>query len=239
MDKIRLQKFISDCGYTSRRKAEELIKNGKVKVNDVTVCTLGTKINEVEDEVSINGKIIQSIDKKIYIKLNKPIGYITTVKDQFNRPCVIDLIDLNDRIYPIGRLDYNTSGLLLLTNDGMLTNKLTHPKYKVYKTYIVKINGKIKLKDLDRLRSGVDIGNYVTAQSKVKLLNFQNNKSIIELSIHEGKNRQIRRMLDCLGYKVIELERISFGNIKLDNLKRGKWKHLSSWEVEYINKIGG
>lgn len=239
MNKIRLQKFISNCGYTSRRKAEELIKEGKVKVNNETIYTLGTKINADNDVVSINGKIIKNINNKIYIKLNKPTGYITTVKDQFNRPCVIDLINVKDRIYPIGRLDYNTNGLLLLTNDGNLTYKLTHPKYKVYKTYIAKISGEIKLKDIEKLRLGVDIGNYVTAPSKVKLLNSNNNKSIIEISIHEGKNRQIRRMFDSLGYKVLKLERISFGDIKLDNLKSGEWQHLSSWEISYINKIGG
>lgn len=239
MEQIRLQKFISNSGVTSRRKAEELILKGKVKINNKVVTKLGVKVCPLSDVVSVNNKIIKIEPNKIYIKLNKPIGYVTTVREQFGRPCVVDLIDIKDRIYPIGRLDYNTSGLLLLTNDGNITNKLTHPKYKVYKTYITKIKGQIKDNDIEELRKGVDIGNYITAPAIVRVLKKFNNKSIIEISIHEGKNRQIRKMLNGLGYQVLDLERISFGKLRIDNLKPGEWKYLTTDEINYIKDIGG
>lgn len=239
MEEMRLQKFISNSGYSSRRKAEEIIKEGRVRVNNQIVQALGTKVDITTDRVTIDGKIIKLNTNKIYIKLNKPNEYITTVKDQFNRPSVIDLIDIKKRIYPIGRLDYNTNGLLLLTNDGDIAFKLTHPKYNVYKTYLAKINGEINQKDIKKLESGVDIGDYITSNAKAKIIKINNKKSTVEISIHEGKNRQVRRMFESISYEVIKLKRISFGEINLGNLAIGKWSYLSQNEIDYIKKIGG
>lgn len=236
MELERLQKYISQCGVTSRRKAEELILKGHVKVNGNVVTELGTKIDTSKDIVTVNNKKISKVNDFIYIKLNKPEGYVTTVKDQFNRKAVLDLIDIKERIYPIGRLDYNTSGLLLLTNDGDLANKLLHPKYLIYKTYEALVEGQIQDDSLNKLKTGVIIDDYKTAPAKVKLLKYMDNKSLVQISIHEGKNRQVRKMFDAVGYPVNSLKRISFGEINLDNLSLGAWKHLSDKEIKYLKR---
>lgn len=235
MAEERLQKYIASCGVSSRRKAEELILDGKVKVNGVLINTLGTKIDEEKDIVSVNGIIIRKTQEYIYIKLNKPNGYVTTVKDQFNRQTVIDLINIKERIYPIGRLDYNTSGLLLLTNNGDLANKLMHPKYNIYKTYIAEVEGSISEESINKLKTGVIIDEtYKTAPAKVKLLNTINNFSKVQISIYEGKNRQIRKMFNAVGHEVKALKRISFGKIELGSLKTGEWVYLNQDEIKYL-----
>lgn len=234
MGEERLQKFIASCGITSRRKAEEMIINGDVKVNGIIVTTLGKKINTESDIVTINNKQISKKTNYIYIKLYKPIGYVTTVKDQFDRKTVLDLIDIKERIYPIGRLDYNTSGLLLLTNDGELANKLMHPKYHIYKTYIADIEGVITKEEIARLRAGVIIEDYTTAPAKVKLLNNFKDKSKVEISIYEGKNRQVRKMFDTVNHKVFNLKRIAFGKINLGKLELGQWKELNEEEINFL-----
>ncbi len=234
MELVRLQKYIARSGITSRRKAEELILDGHVKINGITVTELGTKIDAQKDIITVDDKKISEVEQYIYIKLNKPEGYVTTVKDQFNRKTVLDLIDINERIYPIGRLDYNTSGLLLLTNDGDLANKLMHPKYHIYKTYIAETDGKINEESIKRLREGVLIDNYKTAPAKVKLLKFMGNRSQVKISIYEGKNRQVRKMLDAVGHNVIALKRISFGEIILGDLNIGSWKKLSNEEIQFL-----
>lgn len=236
MELERLQKYIARSGVTSRRKAEELILNGHVKVNGITVKELGTKIDALKDEVEVDNKKISEIRQFIYIKLNKPEGYVTTVKDQFNRKTVLDLIDLNERIYPIGRLDYNTSGLLLLTNDGELANKLMHPKYHIYKTYIAETEGRISEESIAKLINGVIIDDYKTAPAKVRLLKYIGNKTQIQISIYEGKNRQVRKMLDAVGHNVRTLKRISFGEIVLGDLKSGVWKNLSDEEIKFLKR---
>lgn len=236
MELERLQKYIARSGVTSRRKAEELILNGHVKVNGITVKELGTKIDALKDEVEVDNKKISEIRQFIYIKLNKPEGYVTTVKDQFNRKTVLDLIDLNERIYPIGRLDYNTSGLLLLTNDGELANKLMHPKYHIYKTYIAETEGRISEESIAKLINGVIIDDYKTAPAKVRLLKYIGNKTQIQISIYEGKNRQVRKMLDAVGHNVRTLKRISFGEIVLGDLKSGAWKNLSDEEIKFLKR---
>lgn len=236
MELVRLQKYIASSGVTSRRKAEELILEGHVKVNGITVTELGTKINPQNDTVTVDDNKISAVSKFIYIKLNKPEGYVTTVKDQFNRKTVLDLIDIKERIYPIGRLDYNTSGLLLLTNDGELANKLMHPKYNIYKTYIAEVDGKISDESISMLKDGVIIDEYKTAPAKVKLLKYIGNKTQIQISIHEGKNRQVRKMLDAVGHNVRTLKRISFGEIELGDLKSGSWKNLSVEEIQFLKK---
>lgn len=235
MAEERLQKYIARCGIVSRRKAEELILNGDVKVNGQILKELGSKIDPEKDVVEVYNKKIYVKDGHIYIKLYKPEGYVTTVKDQFNRKTVIDLININDRIYPIGRLDYNTSGLLLLTDDGDLANKLLHPKYNIYKTYDALVKGSISEESINKLKTGVLIDDYKTAPAKVKLLN-KGDKSKVQISIYEGKNRQVRKMFDALGHSVIKLKRLSFGNINLGDLSVGQWKYLTDDEIKFLKR---
>lgn len=234
MELERLQKYIARSGVTSRRKAEELILAGHVMVNGIKITELGTKIDPIKDIVTVDNKKITEVNKFIYIKLYKPEGYVTTVKDQFDRKTVLDLIDIKERIYPIGRLDYNTSGLLLLTNDGELANKLMHPKYHIYKTYVAEIEGQISDTSINRLINGVVIEDYKTAPAKAKLLKYNNNKSLVQVSIYEGKNRQVRKMFDAIGHSVRSLKRISFGEINLGELKIGSWENLSKEEIQFL-----
>lgn len=235
MAEERLQKYIAQCGVTSRRKAEELILQGHVKVNGFLVKELGSKVDPKKDKVTVFDKEIYINDEHIYIKLYKPEGYVTTVKDQFNRKTVIDLININERIYPIGRLDYNTSGLLLLTDDGDLAYKLMHPKYRIYKTYEALVKGRIRQDSINNLKNGLLIEDYKTAPAMVKLLE-QKDHSTVQISIHEGRNRQVRKMFDSLGHPVVKLKRISFGNINLDGLNLGQWKYLTDDEIEFLKR---
>ena len=234
MEEERLQKYIARCGVTSRRKAEELITNGSVKVNGTVITELGTKIDPDNDVVTVDNKKISESGSFTYIKLYKPEGYVTTVKDQFGRKTVIDLIQIKDRIYPIGRLDYNTSGLLLLTNDGDLANKLMHPKYHIYKTYMAEVDGHISDETITMLKNGVKIEDYKTAPARVKLIKHSGSTSTVQVSIYEGKNRQVRKMLDSVGHNVLSLKRISFGKINLDDLKPGTWAYLNNEEINFI-----
>ena len=239
MEEERLQKYIARCGVASRRKAEELILNGDVKANGLIIKELGSKINPEKDAVTVYDKKIYEKDEHIYIKLYKPEGYVTTVKDQFNRKTVLDLINIKERIYPIGRLDYNTSGLLLLTDDGDLANRLMHPKYHIYKTYEADIRGSISRDSINKLKSGVIIDGYKTAPAKVKLLNqkeTRQNISSVQISIYEGKNRQVRKMFEAVGHNVIKLKRISFGEINLVDLKSGQWKYLTEDEIKFLKR---
>lgn len=200
MEEIRLQKYIAYAGVTSRRKAEELILQGKIKINGQTITTLGTKINPEKDKVEYNGKLLQTKDKKVYILLNKPIGYVTTVKDQFNRPSVLDLINIKERLVPVGRLDMYTSGALLLSNDGEFIYKITHPKHEINKTYTVTLKGVVSKNSIENLKKGVDIGGYITKPAEVKILRLDTEKkeTRLEIVIHEGKNRQIRKMCEAI-----------------------------------------
>ncbi len=236
MELERLQKYIARSGVTSRRKAEELILNGLVKVNGIKVTELGTKVDPDKDIVTVDNKKISEVNEYIYIKLYKPEGYVTTVKDQFNRKTVLDLIDVKERVYPIGRLDYNTSGLLLLTNDGDLANKLMHPKYHIFKTYIAETEGRISEESIKKLKTGVVIDNYKTAPAKVKLIKYKDNKSVVQISIYEGKNRQVRKMFEAVGHSVTALKRVSFGEINLGNLTVGSWKNLSNEEIQFLKR---
>lgn len=228
---IRLNKYIAECGICSRRNADNLISSGKVKLNGNVVTELGTKIDEDKDEVEINNKKIIKENTYVYIMLNKPKGYVTTSKEQFGRKSVLDLIDTNFRVYPIGRLDMYTEGLLLLTNDGEFANKMMHPKNKIEKTYIAKVSGNITEEKLLSLKNGVDIGGYITKTAKVRLLNTGNE---IEIIISEGKNRQVRKMCEAVDLRVLNLKRVKIGNLNLGNLKIGKYKFL---DKDMINKI--
>ena len=236
MEEIRLQKYIADCGITSRRKAEELIKQGKIKVNGQIVYELGTKINPQKDMVLYQDKKIQEKQKNVYILLNKPIGYVTTVKDQFERPSVLDLVKVKQRVVPVGRLDMYTSGALILTNDGDFVYQVTHPKHEIDKTYTVTIKGIVTEQDVELLKNGVKIEDYTTKPAKVKILktDLEKNSSRLEITIHEGKNRQIRKMCETVGYPVLALHRSKISGIGVKDLPLGKWRFLSKQEVERI-----
>lgn len=236
MEEIRLQKYIADCGITSRRKAEELIKQGKIKVNGQIVYELGTKINPQKDIVLYQDKKIKEKQKNVYILLNKPIGYVTTVKDQFERPSVLDLVKVKQRVVPVGRLDMYTSGALILTNDGDFVYQVTHPKHEIDKTYTVTIKGIVTEQDVELLKNGVKIEDYTTKPAKVKILktDLEKNSSRLEITIHEGKNRQIRKMCETVGYPVLALHRSKISGIGVKDLPLGKWRFLSKQEVERI-----
>ena len=236
MEEIRLQKYIADCGITSRRKAEELIKQGKIKVNGQIVHELGTKINPQKDIVLYQDKKIKEKQKNVYILLNKPIGYVTTVKDQFERPSVLDLVKVKQRVVPVGRLDMYTSGALILTNDGDFVYQVTHPKHEIDKTYTVTIKGIVTEQDVELLKNGVKIEDYTTKPAKVKILktDLEKNSSRLEITIHEGKNRQIRKMCEAVGYPVLALHRSKISGIGVKDLPLGKWRFLSKQEVERI-----
>ena len=202
---VRLQKYLADCGIASRRRAEELILQGKVMVNNQIVKELGTKIDSEKDEIKFSGKVVKpQNDEKIYILLNKPIGYVTTLTDQFDRPTVLDLVKVSKRIVPVGRLDMFTSGAIILTNDGDFVYKVTHPKHEVNKTYTVTVIGKVTNEEVDKLRKGVEIDDdYITKPAKVKILRIdeEKNQSRLAITIHEGKNRQVRKMCKAIRKK--------------------------------------
>ncbi len=207
---MRLQKYLAMCGIASRRKSEALILQGRVKVNGKVIDELGYKIDPDTDIVLFDNKRVIKKENYIYIALNKPEGYITTVKDQFNRPTVLDLVkNVNERIYPVGRLDYDTSGLIFLTNDGDLTYRLTHPKHEVEKVYIAKIKGIPTEEELNKFRNGLKIDDYITSKAKIEVLKKYNNYSIVKITIHEGKNRQVRKMCEKINHPVISLKRVA------------------------------
>ena len=235
---VRLQKYIAMSGKASRRAAEELITSGRVRVNGEKITELGTKVEIGADKVSLDGKDIKPEMKKYYIMLNKPTGYVSSVSDQFDRPTVIDLLDeeIRARIFPVGRLDYDTEGLLLLTNDGDFTYKVTHPKFHMDKTYIATIKGGITVKGLNMLRSGVKIEDYKTSPAEVEMLSCEKGVTVIKITIHEGKNRQVRKMFEAVGCRVIELKRISIGKVELGNLPLGRWRYLTSHEINYLSR---
>lgn len=238
MEEMRLQKYLAECGVASRRKCEQYILDGKVKVNGNIVTELGTKVNK-NDIVEFQNKKVKIQDEKIYILLNKPIGYVTTVKDQFKRDTVLDLVKVNKRIVPVGRLDMYTSGALILTNDGDFVNILTHPKHEIKKTYNVTVAGKVLTEEVELLKKGVEIDNeYITKPAKVKTLKIDEEKNIsrIQITIHEGKNRQVRKMCEAIGKKVIALHRSKIGNIDVKNLKLGTWRYLTKKEIMDLKK---
>ena len=234
----RLQKVISDNGYTSRRKAEDLIKQGKVLVNG-EVATIGQKVNTT-DEIIIEGNILsKDIDSKVYYLLNKPRGVVTTASDEKGRKTVIDLIETEKRIYPVGRLDYDTTGCLLLTNDGELTNKLTHPSNNIDKVYVAKIKGIITGVDINKLKNGVKIDNSKTSKCRVKLKSFdkKSQTSLVELTIHEGHNHQVKKMFEAVGYDVIKLTRTRFAFLDVKSLKSGEYRQLLPHEVKKLYSL--
>lgn len=233
---VRLNKFIASNGLLSRRKIDELIEQGRVTVNRKTVTELGYKINPETDKVSVDGEHIKPDTKKIYILLYKPQGVITSVSDEKKRTTVIDLININQKIFPVGRLDYGTSGLLLLTNDGGLANKLMNPKSKVYKTYYAELSRPLEEKHRLKLTGGIKIEGVLTAPAIVKFPKT-NDYLRLTISIHEGRNRQIHNMFEHFGYFVRVLRRIEYAGLNLGGLKEGEWRYLTSEEISALNKI--
>jgi pseudouridine synthase len=199
---------------------------------------MGIKIDTEKDIVCYKGKPVKPDNRKIYIMLNKPEGYVSTVKEQFNRPKVTDLIkSINVRLYPVGRLDYDSSGLIILTNDGDLTYNLTHPGHEVDKTYTALVKGVPDKDKIETLKTGTDIGGFITSPAEVSLLGIKGDKSIIKITIHEGKYRQVRRMLSAVGHEVLKLKRISIGNLPLGDLKKGEWRFLTESEIQYLKSL--
>lgn len=233
----RLQKYLANCGVASRRKCEELIISGKVKVNGVIANEVGIKVDPLKDMIEYDGKEIKKKEDKVYIMLNKPEGYISSVKDEKGRDTILDIVKVNERIYPIGRLDYDSSGLLLLTNDGEIYNKIIHPRVEIIKRYVAVVKGEITDKDKMKFEIGIDIGGYITAPAELKVISYDKGVSTIEIGIHEGKNRQIRKMCAAIHHDVLSLKRISIGEIKLGYLKRGEYRKLNKEELDYINSL--
>jgi 23S rRNA pseudouridine2605 synthase/16S rRNA pseudouridine516 synthase len=237
----RLQKYLAGVGIDSRRKCEELILQGQVRVNDSVVTKLGTKVDPKKDIVEVNGKLVKykEIKQYSYILLNKPKGYLTSLSDPFGRPTVLDLLKgVKERVYPVGRLDYNSEGLLILTNDGELTNALTHPSKEVEKVYIVKLKGIPSSENLKILSKGVTLkNNYKLSPCSIYLLNTINGNAILKIKIKEGKKRQIRKMAEYIRHFVLELRRIRTGPISLKGVKPGEYRYLNKEEIKNLKKI--
>ena len=234
---MRLNKYIASAGICSRRKADELIAAGNVRVDGAVIHEMGYDVKEGQ-QVVVNGKPIEAAQKKVYVAVNKPWGYVTTMNDDKDRATVADLVaDIPERLFPVGRLDYNTTGLLLMTNDGDLTYRLTHPKHEVYKTYVAVVSGVLSDARIARLRRGVDIGGFVTSPAKVRVLRQNRKSTVVEISIHEGKNRQVRKMFSAVGNKVQSLERVAIGDIRLGHLQEGHYRKLTQQEIQYLKSL--
>lgn len=236
----RLQKVLARAGVASRRQSEELITGGKVVVNGKVVTQLGTKVNADKDKILVNGKLLPPPEKKAYYILNKPRGYVTTLSDERGRKTVLDLLpDVEERVYPVGRLDYDSEGLLLLTNDGDLTHALTHPRHQVKKTYLVRVAGVPEPEKLQAMARGLQLEDGLTAPADVKLVDILNGRALLQISIHEGRNRQVRRMCEHIGYPVLRLRRVCIGPLQLKDLKPGQYRPLTRQEVQELRQLAG
>lgn len=234
---MRLQKYMAHAGAASRRKSEEYILEGRVKVNDKIVRELGFKVDEKKDRVYLDGRRLTLVKDFIYVVLNKPLGVVSTVSDEKDRTAVVDLIDTDRRIYPVGRLDIDATGVLLLTDDGEVTNSLMHPSKEVPKTYIATVDGTPNKKELDILRNGIKVGREVFAPADVKILKSFDNDSIVKITIHEGRNHQVKIMFDRINHPVKKLKRISVGEIELGGLEIGNYRFLNKEEVKYLKSL--
>lgn len=235
---MRINRYIAMCGSASRRGAEEMVTSGKVRVNGKLITNLATEINEENDTVLLDGVKITPVTRKIYAMFNKPKGCICTLKDEKGRKTIMDyLTDFsNDKVYPVGRLDYDTEGLLLITNDGDLSNKLTQPSNEIPKTYVVKVEGAIEQNDLATLRNGVILDGFQLKKSRIKVVEFSENITRMEITIFEGRNREIHRMFESIGKVVIFLKRIKVGDLKLGGLSRGTYRYLTEKEITLLQK---
>lgn len=233
---VRLNKYIAECGVTSRRKADDLILDGKVKVNGKIIYQLGEKINPETAKVFINEKQVTQLDEKVYVIFNKPKDCITTLKDERGRTTIFDYIKIKERVFPIGRLDRDTTGILLLTNDGELANMLMHPKHEIKKSYKVSIDKPITREHASQLRKGIRLHDGKTAPAEIYIL--PNTKNLeVGIIIHEGRNRQVRRMFESLEYEIKKLDRIAYGDISYEGLKKGQWRYLTRKEIDYLLKL--
>lgn len=237
---MRINKFLAECGIASRRNCETLVTEGRVKVNGRKVLKLATDVDPEKDNVSVDDKKVERIHKHIYIMLNKPKGYICTTNDEAGRKTVLELVKDkygDKRLFPVGRLDYDTEGLLLLTTDGDLGNRIMHPRNEISKTYVVKIEGEVTEDELNKIRAGVILDGERTKKCRAKVLGFEDNVSRIEVVISEGRNRQVRRMFESINRDVIFLKRVAVGEIKLGGLYRGMWRELKDKEIEYLKNV--
>ena len=231
---MRINKYIAQAGIASRRKADELIANGNVKVNGAVMKEPGYDVTD-EDKVEVNGSLIRTSREKVYLLVNKPLNMITSASDDRDRETVMEIVkDVDASLFPVGRLDYNTTGALIMTNDGDLSYRITHPKHEMDKTYRALVKGVVSKEKLARLRSGVDIGGFVTSRAKARIIKGNQHSTIVEISIHEGKNRQVRKMFAAIGNPVQSLERIAIGDIRLGRLKQGHYRKLTREEIEYL-----
>ncbi|MEG6521070.1 pseudouridine synthase [Desulfotomaculum sp. 1211_IL3151] len=236
----RLQKILAQAGVASRRHSEELIINGQVKVNGTVVTELGTRVDPMRDKIEVKGRPIPPPEKKVYLLMNKPRGYVTTLRDDRGRKTIADLLEgVSQRVYPVGRLDYDSEGLLLLTNDGELTQAISHPKHKVKKTYLVKVAGVPETEQLKEMAQGLVLEDGPTAPAGVRLAGVGDNRALLEIIIHEGRNRQVRRMCEHIGYKVLRLRRTGIGNLELGNLKSGEVRELTKKELRELALLVG
>ncbi len=236
-NKIRLQKHLSECGVASRRKAEELISAGRVRVNG-RVAMLGDKVDPVRDKVTVSGKRVVSVKEKVYIMLNKPRGFVTTLNDEMDRKCVAQLVeDVGVRVFPVGRLDRNSEGLLILTNDGEFSNKLTHPSSHVNKTYRVTVRGSVDNDMVDKLATGIVLDGRATLPCDVHVIERKPDRTVLIFVIHEGRNRQIRRMCEAVGLEVLRLKRTEIAGVKLGMLPQGKWRPLNEKEMRHLTNV--
>lgn len=235
---VRLQKFLAEAEIASRRKAEEYILDGRVKVNGVVVAELGTKVDEEKDIVEFDNEIVKKNEKNVYIMLHKPEGCVTTAKDQFDRKTVLEYLEnVKERVYPVGRLDYDTSGLLILTNDGDLTYRLTHPKHNVEKTYIAKVKTVPTKEEMQKFERGLYIDGYKTAPAKIFVAKNEGGLVSLKIIIHEGRNRQVRKMCEAINHPVIHLKRIATGKLFLGELKKGEYRYLTNEEIKYLKSL--
>lgn len=236
-NKIRLQKHLSACGVASRRKAEELIEQGKVKVNG-RVASIGDKVDPKRDKVTVRGKNVVAVTQKVYIMVNKPRGYVTTMSDEFDRKTVSDLVkDVGVKVFPVGRLDRDSEGLLIMTNDGELANMITHPSSHVNKTYRVTVGGVVNDEQIDKLCTGVVIDGKKTLPCDVFVLERREDRTVLNFIIHEGRNRQIRKMCDVVGLEVLRLKRTEIAGVKLGGLKTGSWRDLNERELTRLSSL--
>ncbi|WP_066640006.1 pseudouridine synthase [Desulfolucanica intricata] len=236
----RLQKVMAQAGIASRRRCEELIAEGAVRVNGRLVTQPGTKVNAMQDRIQVHGKTINQTKKKIYILMYKPRGYVTTLHDPQNRKTIADLLNnIKERVYPVGRLDYDSEGLLLVTNDGELTHALTHPSHEVKKTYLVTVSGVPSKEALEQMAGGLDLEDGPTSPAQVELVDVLQDRSLLEITIHEGRNRQVRRMFEKIGHPVLRLKRIKLGPLNLKGIRPGRYRFLNNKEIRELKKQAG
>ena len=234
---IRLQKHLSECGIASRRKAEELIAAGRVRVNG-RVASIGDKVDPIRDKVSVSGRNVVRVKDKYYVMLHKPRGFVTTMNDEMDRRCVAQLVaDVPARVFPVGRLDRDSEGLLIMTNDGELTNLLTHPKSHVTKIYRVTVRGRVSQQQLETLQNGVELAGEMTLPCDVAITELKEDRTVLRFALIQGKNRQIRRMCEKLGLEVMRLKRTEIAGVKLGMLPQGKWRYLNEKEMKHLTNV--